>query len=244
VRRRVLRIATGAALLAATLVANPLTSSPAYAADSTLTVHVDQPFRPVTHVASGGLYPLIEGNQPPDALLWPIRMRTAVQPPPGTQHRPNGQPPGGDALLVAPQAIRVGSHMTIRMPDIYPTFPYQWVSWPDWLAKVDQMVADRLANPWVTNVDAYELWNEPDYAWDTNAAGPFNDAWVTTYQRVRSQDQITPILGPSITHWNAGWMQSFLTHARDTNTLPDYTPWFEEVLPKLMDKLKQMAEGN
>jgi hypothetical protein len=31
------------------------------------------------------------------------------------------------------------------MPDIYPDFPYKWVSWSDWLSRVDTMVDDRLA---------------------------------------------------------------------------------------------------
>jgi hypothetical protein len=225
--RGILRTITAAALVAAaTIVLAPL-SPPASAANSTLSVNVDQPFRPVTHVASGGLYALAENNRPPHSMLWPIRMRNVVQPPPGVQQRPNGQPPGGDALLVAQQAIEVGAGMMIRLPDIYPNFPYQWVSWNDWLAKVDQMVDDRLAATSVTNVEAYELWNEPDWTWDTSAAGPFNDGWVRTFQRVRSRDGVTPIAGPSHASWNVNNMRSFLTHARDTNTLPEIVVWHE-----------------
>jgi hypothetical protein len=199
----------------------------AQAANTTLTVNVAAPFRPATHAASGGLYALAENNRPADAMLWPIRMRNTVQPPPGTQHRPNGQPPGGDALLVAQQAIRVGAGMMVRLPDIYPTFPYQWVSWNDWLSKVDTMVNARLAAMSVTNVEAYELWNEPDFTWNTAAAGPFNDGWVRTFQRVRARDPITPIAGPSIASWNVTWMRSFLTHARNTGTLPNIVVWHE-----------------
>lgn len=225
--RVVLRIVVAMALLAAASIATNTFSTPAAAAGSTLTVNVDDPYRPVTRVASGGLYGLASGDRPPDSLLYPIGVRTLVQPPPGTQHQPNGQPPDGDSLVVAPQADRVGAAITVRFPDIYPTFPYQWVSMNDWLNKVDQMVNDRLNATSVSNIEAYELWNEPDYTWDSAAAGPFNDFWVTTHERVRDLDTVTPIAGPSLATWNESWMRSFLTHARDTDTLPDIIIWHE-----------------
>src|SRR5690348_7024624 len=125
---------------------------PARAAGSTLVVNVAAPFRPVTHVASGGLYALAENNRPADSTLLPIKMNTLTQPAPRVRQRPNGQPPGGDSLLVAPQADRVGAAEYIRMPDIYPDFPYKWVSWSDWLSRVDTMVSDRLAARTVSNI--------------------------------------------------------------------------------------------
>src|SRR6266545_3086945 len=221
---RTLRAGFAALLLtAASLLAPPA----AQAAGSTLTVNVAAPFRPVTHVASGGLYALAENDRPADAMLYPLHLRNVVQPAPGVQQRPNGQPPGGDSLRVAQQAIRVGAGMVIRMPDIYPTFPYQWVSWDDWLSKVDTMVSARLAANTVTNVEAWELWNEPDFTWNTAAAGDFNAGWVRTFQRVRSRDAVTPVLGPSITGWRPDYLRTFLTNARNTNTLPDIICWHE-----------------
>jgi len=117
--------------------------------------------------------------------------------------------------------------MVIRMPDIYPDFPYRWVSWPDWMSKVDTMVSARLAATTVTNVEAWELWNEPDWTWNTSAAGDVNAGWTRTFQQVRSRDPATPILGPSISGWNVNWMRTFLTNARNTNTLPDIVCWHE-----------------
>jgi hypothetical protein len=225
--RTALRSIAATALAAATVTATALLATPARAAGATLTVNVGAPARPVTHAAVGSLYGLVENNRPPDSLLYPIRMRDSVQPAPGTQQRPNGQPPGGDALLVAQQATRVGGGVVIRMPDIYPTFPYQWVSWNDWLAKVDAQVNARAAATTVTNVVGWELWNEPDFTWNTNAAGDFNAGWVRTFQRVRALDTVTPIHGPSITGWNLNWMRSFLTNARNNNALPDVVTWHE-----------------
>ncbi|HET9140833.1 CBM35 domain-containing protein [Actinophytocola sp.] len=221
---RTARAALAATLLTAVTLAGP---PAAQAAGSTLTVNVAAPVRPVTHAAAGGLYALAENDRPADATLYPLHLRNVVQPAPGAQQRPNGQPPGGDALRVAQQATRVGAGMVIRMPDIYPDFPYRWVSWADWLSKVDAQVTARLAATTVTNVEAWELWNEPDLTWDTAAAGDFNAGWVRTFQRVRSRDTVTPILGPSITGWRADWMRSFLTNARNTGTLPDVVCWHE-----------------
>ncbi|WP_188193638.1 CBM35 domain-containing protein [Nonomuraea sp. SYSU D8015] len=200
---------------------------PAAAAGATLTVDVARPFRPVTHVASGGLYGLAENSRPADSTLLPIKVNSLTQPAPGVGQRPNGQPPGGDSLLVAPQATRVGAGEFIRMPDIYPDFPYRWVSWDDWLAKVNTMVNARLSATTVTNIIGWELWNEPDWTWNASAAGSFNDGWVRTFRAVRALDTLTPIVGPSTAVYNRSWMQSFLTHARNTGTLPDIICWHE-----------------
>src|SRR5256885_9156692 len=61
-----------AALLIAAAV-TPLTAPTAGAAGETLQVNVAAPYRPVTHVASGGLYGLAENNRPADAMLLPIK---------------------------------------------------------------------------------------------------------------------------------------------------------------------------
>lgn len=218
---RTIAVLTTAAMLVCGLAA------PAHAAGATLTVNVAQPFRPVTHAASGGLYGLAENSRPADSTLLPIKVNSLTQPAPGVGQRPNGQPPGGDSLLVSPQATRVGAGEFIRMPDIYPDFPYRWVSWNDWLAKVNTMVNARLSATAVSNVIGWELWNEPDYTWNTAAAGTFNDGWVRTYQAVRALDTLTPIVGPSTAVYNRSWMQSFLTTAKNTGTLPDIICWHE-----------------
>ncbi|MEV0625186.1 CBM35 domain-containing protein [Nonomuraea wenchangensis] len=227
-RIRVLASALVVPLVATTMAmaATMAGAAPAAAAGSTLTVDVARSFRPVTHAASGGLYGLAENSRPADSTLLPIKVNSLTQPAPGVGQRPNGQPPGGDSLLIAPQADRVGAGQYIRMPDIYPDFPYRWVSWNDWLAKVDTMVRARLAATTVTNVLGWELWNEPDYTWNT-AAGSVYDGWVRTHQAVRALDPLTPIVGPSTATYSRSWMQAFLTRARDTGTLPDIICWHE-----------------
>src|SRR5690606_5050690 len=140
--------------------------TPAMATGETLHVDVGQVVRPVTHVGAGGLYGVRSDTQPSTDMLQPLSPISFTQPPPGTQHLPNGEPePCCDALDVADNLTRVGAQQFARLPDIYPYFPYQWQSWSDWEQKVTEMVNARLARPDVTNIHGWELWNEPDYTW-------------------------------------------------------------------------------
>ncbi|WP_207957990.1 hypothetical protein, partial [Streptomyces sp. YIM 98790] len=216
--------AGAAAALGLALAARP---GIARAANSTLTVRAEEAIGPVTRAASGGLYALRDNTFPADSLLLPLRMHSVTQPAPRVGQRPNGQPPGGDALVTAPKADRTGAAVIIRMPDIYPDFPYRWVSWNDWLGRVDLQVQDRLAATAVSNIEGWELWNEPDWTWDTAAAGPFNDGWTRTFRRVRALDPVTPIVGPSTTHYRRDYIRSFLTATRAAGTLPDIMCWHE-----------------
>ncbi len=198
------------------------------ASTPTLVVNADQVLRPVTHVASGGLYGLGSDSTPADSMVTPLHPRDFVQMAPNGQQLPNGETtPGGDALVVAPKAARAGATVTIRMPDYYPNFPYKWVSWSNWLSVVDGEIAARQADPSVTNINAWELWNEPNWTWDTTDAGSFNAGWVRTYQEVRSKDATTPIQGPSTSTYSESYMSSFLSYAKANNALPNIISWHE-----------------
>lgn len=222
------RAATAAALTVLSVVPGTIAAQPAEAAGNTLTVNVGTVVRPVTHVAAGGLYAVDVGNKPPLAQMYPLHLNHLTQPPPGVQQLGNGATePCCDGLLVAGKVTSAGAQQFWRLPDIYPDFPYKWVSWSDWEAKVRTMVQARLNATTTTNVDGYELWNEPDWTWDTGAAGSFTAGWTRTYQLIRSLDPVTPIVGPSHSAYNHDWMVSFLTNARDTGTLPDVIVWHE-----------------
>ena len=222
-------ITAAATALALAAAGSAFAVAPAQAAPSaanTLEVHADQPFRPVTHLASGSLYGLASDTVPSDALVQAIKPNTFVQMAPGGHQLPNGEPaPAGDALVVAPEAAKAGAKVVVRMSDWYPNFPYKWLGWSDWLSAVDTQVKAVQASG-DTNIAAYALWNEPDWTWDTAKAGSFNDGWVRTYREVRSLDATTPIQGPSYSD-NISGMRSFLTNAVATNTVPDIIAWHE-----------------
>jgi hypothetical protein len=226
--RTSLRAILGAASL--TAVAALGTTAPAQAAPTsatTLVVNAASALRPVTHVATGSLYGLADASTPADSLVTPLKPNTFVQMAPGGSQLPNGEPkPAGDALVVASKAARAGAKVVVRMPDWYPNFPYQWVSWSDWLSAVDKQVAS-VKSSGATNVSAYELWNEPDWTWNTSAAGAFDAGWATTYKEVRAKDANTPIQGPSYSAWNQSWMSTFLTDAKASGTVPGIVSWHE-----------------
>ncbi|WP_035803670.1 RICIN domain-containing protein [Kitasatospora mediocidica] len=220
--------AIGTATLA--MVAGTFGGAPAQAAPTsatTLVVSADQALRPVTHVAGGGLYGLATATNPTDSLVEPLHPNTFVQMAPGGHQLPNGEPgPAGDALVVAPEAARAGAKVVVRMPDWYPNFPYRWVSWSDWLSAVDTQVAS-VKSSGATNIGAYELWNEPDWTWDTANAGSFDSGWTRTYQEVRARGASTPIQGPSYSHWDNSRMSTFLADAKASGTVPDIVSWHE-----------------
>jgi hypothetical protein len=223
------RLAVAVTLLAActlATVASVSTATPASAA-TTLVVNASQTYRTVTHVASGGLYGLDTASVPADSLVEPLRPNTFVQMAPGGKQLPNGEPaPGGDALVVAPEAAKAGAKVVVRMPDWYPNFPYVWVSWSNWLSAVDTQVKAVLASG-DSNISAFELWNEPDWTWNTSAAGAFDAGWARTYNEVKADDASAVIQGPSFSAWNTSWMTTFLTDAKASGTLPNIISWHE-----------------
>ncbi|MER6209720.1 RICIN domain-containing protein [Streptomyces sp. NPDC001642] len=226
--RTSLRAVLGAAILTAAAALG--SSSPAQAAPTaatTLVVNAASTLRPVTHVATGSLYGLADASTPADSLVTPLKPNIFVQMAPGGAQLPNGEPkPAGDALVVASKAARAGAKVVVRMPDWYPNFPYKWVSWSDWLSAVDKQVAS-VKSSGATDIAAYELWNEPDWTWNTSAAGAFDTGWATTYKEVRAKDADTAVQGPSYSAWNQSWMSTFLTDAKASGTLPDIVSWHE-----------------
>ena len=226
-RRARLTAALATTAFAAAGLATAAPASAVPTTSTTLVVNANQTLRPVTHVATGSLYGLADAGTPSDSLTNALKPNTFVQMAPGGSQLPNGEPsPAGDALVVAPKAARAGAKVVVRMPDWYPNFPYKWVSWSDWLSAVDKQIAS-VKSSGATNIAAYELWNEPDWTWDTTNAGAFDAGWARTYKEVRAKDATTPIQGPSYSAWNQSWMSTFLTDAKASGTVPDVIAWHE-----------------
>jgi len=245
--QRRLRVAVAVAGAAAAVVAVGAVVPAAAVPTTNITVDAGSVVRPVTHVGSGGLYALASATTPDPSTLAPLHLNQLTQPAPGTTQLGNGATePSGDALKVASSAISAGAQETVRMADIYPDFPYKWVSWSDYLGKVDKMVQQRLSADSTTNINGWELWNEPDGTWDTKDAGSFDDGWTRIYNEVKKYDTVTPIVGPSISSYNHDFMESFLTNAKATNTLPDVISWHlwsADALPGALSDLRSIESS-
>jgi hypothetical protein len=209
-------VAAGAPTARATDPARPAPSARP-PADKTLVVHADEPFRPVTHVATGSLYGLANETDPTDELAAAIKPNTFVQMPAG-----GTQQPTGDIAVVAPKAARVGGQLVNRLSDYYPGWPYRF-SWDTWPTVVEQQVQTMKDKG--IELAAWELWNESDNTW-LASNGTYEDFWTRTFRQVRSLDPTTPIQGPSFSD-NISDMRNFLENAVATDTVPDIIAWHE-----------------
>ena len=171
------RLALAAVTVAGGLIA-AAAASPAASAASTLVVQANQPYRTVTHVATGSLYGLATASVPADSLVEPLHPNTFVQMAAGGKQQAEG-----DVLVVAPEAAKAGAHLVDRMSDYYAGWPYQY-SASTWPTIVQNQVQEVTASPYkgITN---FEIWNEPDGTW-LSSNGSFNSFWTTTYRQIRS----------------------------------------------------------
>jgi MYXO-CTERM domain-containing protein len=192
-------------------------ASPA-AAVTTLNVDLSTVVRPATHAASGSLYGVTE-KLPADvnALIAPLRPRMFTNP------AANVQQPVGDAIVVAERVAPTGATVTIRLADWLGGF-YTLVSMDDWFSKIDETVSRR-KEAGLTNIYAYELWNEPNLTYSGSLA--FNEFWKQTYTHLRELDPGEKITGPSLTYYDEGWLRDFLSFCKTNSCLPDIVGWHE-----------------
>ena len=189
-------------------------------AATTLTVDLSTVVRPVTHAASGSLYGVLE-KQPADitGLVAPLHPNMFNNPATDVQQ------PIGDAIVVAGRLAPVGARVTIRLADWFPSWPYAFTNVNDWLTKVGQTASRRQAAG-LTNIYAYEIWNEPDGTWKSQSVA-FNDLWKQTYAKLRQLEPDIKITGPSISYYNQSYLQNFLSYCKTNDCLPDIVGWHE-----------------
>jgi hypothetical protein len=185
-----------------------------------LAVDLSSTVRPVTHVASGSLYGVLE-TQPADvtALIAPLHPNVFNNPAADVQQ------PIGDAIVVAGRLAPIGARVSIRLADWFPSWPYAFTNMTDWLNKVGQ-TASRRKTANLTNIYAYEIWNEPDGTWKSQSVA-FNDMWRQTYAQLKQLEPDIKITGPSISYFNQSYLQSFLSYCKTNSCLPDIVGWHE-----------------
>jgi hypothetical protein len=188
-------------------------------ATTTLSVDLSTVLRPVTHAASGSLYGITE-KVPLDltALVAPLQPNVFNNPAADVQQ------PVGDAIVVAGRVASLGARVSIRLADWFPSWPYQFTTMNDWFDKLGQTVSRKLASN-VDNYYGYEIWNEPNGTWTSQMS--FNDFWQQSYAKLRALDPGAKIIGPSVSAYDANYLQSFLTFAKANDCVPDIISWHE-----------------
>jgi hypothetical protein len=222
--RRRLRGAVAWTAFAASLAASPVAS-----AVTTLTVDLSKPIGSATHAANGSLYGVTE-MKPADVqgLIAPLHPHMFNSPAADVQQ------PVGDAIVVAGRVASTGATVTIRLADWF-TGWYSFTNMTDWFSKIDQTISRKKAAH-LTNIYAYELWNEPNGTWNgtspnttsTNGSNlSFNAFWKQTYDHVRAQDPSVKVTGPSVAGYNQSYLSEFLSYCKANDCLPDIVGWHD-----------------
>lgn len=132
-------------------------------AATNLTVDLSSIIGPVTHLATGSLYGVIE-TKPSDDLIAPIHPKVLTNPAVAGY-----QQPWGAAIPVAQRVAHLGTKVQIRLADWF-TGWYDYTNLSDWFNKITTTVNDVKASG-ITNVYGYEIWNEPDGTWKGQYVG-------------------------------------------------------------------------
>jgi uncharacterized protein (TIGR03382 family) len=202
------------------MMAAAMTFAAPAAATTTLTVDLSSTMRPATHVGNGSLYGVIE-NQPADLtnLVAPLHPNMFTNP------AANVQRPFGDAIVVAGRLAPLGATITIKFSDWFTGY-YAFTNMDDFSNKIAETIARKQAAH-LTNIYAYEIWNEPDISWGSDKPMSFNEFWRQSYAVFRQLDPGVKIAGPSIAVYNDNTMSDFLSFCKANNCLPDIMVWHE-----------------
>src|SRR6478735_6843118 len=205
--------------LPSSLAVSFLIAAPTMAATS-LSVDLSAPIGPAIHVASGSLYGVTE-TLPADVNAWiaPLHPRMFTNPAADVQQ------PIGDAIVVAGRVAPTGALVTIRLADWLKGF-YTFTSMTDWLDKVGQTVSRKKAAG-LTNIYAYEIWNEPNGTYASSNPLSFNEFWRQTFLQLRKLDPGVKITGPSLSYYNEAFLKDFLSFCKTNSCLPDIVGWHE-----------------
>jgi len=96
----------------------------------------------------------------------------------------------------------------------------------DWFDKLGQTVSRRKAAN-LTNIYAYEIWNEPNGTYSGNNPLSFNEFWRQTFVKLRELDPEVKITGPSLSYYDETTLKSFLSFCKTNACLPDIVGWHE-----------------
>ncbi|ACS93559.1 glycoside hydrolase family 39 domain protein [Teredinibacter turnerae T7901] len=191
----------------------------------TLYVDLGNAIKPVTHVASGALYGVVE-NIPTniDGLVAPLNPSSYVQP---ALSGEGAQQPYGSAIAVSKRLWKVTkAKVAIRLADVHPGWPYQWSGWNNWEKKVREVITAKQRSG-RTNYYGYEIWNEPKGTWQAQNGNFLTTVWKPTYDLLRKLDPLSKIIGPSSAYYAESQMEEFLRFCKANDCMPDIVSWHQ-----------------
>lgn len=193
----------------------------------TLTIDFSQQSE-LTGRASGFLYGMAEDDVPTSEITESIAINTlATKPAGGLQH------PIGDVEQVAETFTDAGGeYLLIYTQDMYDTWYYEFDSLELYNERVKTTVTE-MENSEYKDKLVYCIYNEMDNGawfgdhWVEENRYKFYDAWLSTYNVVKSINPDAKIAGPGHAGYNYDWIKEFLTYCKENNCLPDIVVWHE-----------------
>jgi hypothetical protein len=229
------RLAVGV-LAAASLIA---VTTPAHAADESITVNFSAASGAPTYRASGWIYGMTENaSAPADHFYRDVKFR-AMRAGGAQLDSPGGWVSGrydrrwNATLAQARRTASLGGQFVMLVHDLWGAdgfpiarFPGDNGDWTDYDNFLTRLIGDvRAAGITVQ----WDLWNEPNITlfWNRPQAQYF-ELWRRTYQRVRAAFPAHLIAGPScacVPTTTGAWWGQYLDFVRSTNTVPDIVSW-------------------
>lgn len=189
-------------------------------ASTPLTVDLSSVIGPVTHVAAGSLYGVIE-TKPDNNLILPLKNKVLNNPAVSGQ-----QQPWGDAIAVAKRVAPMGTKVQIRLADWFKGW-YDFTNMTDWFGKMTTTV-NAVKAEGLTNIYGYEIWNEPYATWHTATNGmTFDDFYSQSQAKLKQLDPNAKAIGPSWEYYKHDAMLGFLTYQKAHGTVPDIICWHQ-----------------
>ena len=193
----------------------------------TLTIDFSQQSE-LTGRAAGFLYGMAEDDVPTEEIVESIGINTlATKPAGGLQH------PIGDVNQVAETFTNAGGeYLFIYTQDMYDTWYYQFDSLELYNERVKKTVTE-MENSEYKDKLVYCIYNEMDNGewfgshWEEANRYAFYNAWLSTYNVVKSINPDAKIAGPGHCGYNYDWIKEFLTYCKENNCLPDMVVWHE-----------------
>ena len=182
----------------------------------------------MTGRASGFLYGFAEADIPSEEIAESIGVNIlSTKPAGGLQH------PIGDVMDVSETFYGAGGELiVIYTQDMYDTWYYKFDSLPAYNDRVKKTITEMEQSPYKDKF-AYCIYNEMDNGiwfgnhWEEANRYKFYDAWLSTYNIVKSINPDAKIAGPGHAGYNKDFIKEFLTYCRDNNCLPEIVVWHE-----------------
>ncbi|WP_405578692.1 beta-xylosidase [Streptomyces sp. NBC_01190] len=246
-RARTLAGLAGAAAVLLAVALAPVLAGPAAAADTTVGIDLGSQGAAPTAVGSGFLYGLSQdGSAPADSLLQPLK--------PGLFRGGGARIAGGGWLgdgytAGAGYRVRISSALAqarrttaapynatyhLLVSDVWgadttqpanTVYPCDNGDCSNWKSFIDRLVADVQASGVPVS---YDIWNEPDGTgfWQRGVnSEQYYQMWDTAVREIRRLAPSAPIVGPSYSGYNHGWLDGFLGRTKTDGTLPSVVNW-------------------